>query len=329
LDLHDSYFQHDLTDRNDQLTDVADRLPATAGSRRGRRRFDDESRAPRGRRPAPALEGPDPAGDVERAEDLTYSTWLGALHGPAPRPAWVVTDLGAVDTELGVLKTGKEADVHLLERAVPGGPSSLLAAKRYRSSEHRMFHRDAGYLEGRRVRRSRETRAMATRTEFGRELIAGQWAMAEFGALSRLWELGRREGGVRVPYPVQLLGSELLLEFVGDADGSAAPRLAQVRPDAGELEALWTQLVEALTVLARAGLAHGDLSAFNVLVHRGQLVLIDLPQVVDVVANPQGPAFLARDVANVATWFRARGLDLDDGDAADLTERLLRDAGLA
>ena len=153
--------------------------------------------------------------------------------------------------------------------------------------------------------------------------------MAEFAALSRLWELGRREGGVRVPYPVQLLGTELLLEFVGDPDGTAAPRLAQVRPDADELRALWKQVVEALTVLARAGLAHGDLSPYNVLVHRGELVLIDLPQVVDIVANPQGPEFLARDVANVASWFRARGLGLDDDDVRDLTERLLADAGLA
>jgi RIO kinase 1 len=319
LDLHDQYDLHDLTTST---------RPRRSG-RTGRRRFDDdEPRAARGRRPAPVLEGPDPDGPAERAEDVAYSTWLGAVHGPKPRPGWVVTDLGAIDTELGVLKTGKEADVHLIERAVPGGPSSLLAAKRYRSSEHRMFHRDAGYLEGRRVRRSRETRAMATRTEFGRELLAGQWAMAEFAALSRLWELGRREGGVRVPYPVQLLGTELLLEFVGDASGEAAPRLAQVRPDADELRALWRQMVDALTVLARAGLAHGDLSPYNVLVHRGELVLIDLPQVVDVVANPQGPSFLARDVANVAAWFRARGLDLDDGDAADLTAQLLSDAGL-
>ena len=329
MDLHDPYSQHDLTDDTNDSAQLAGLAPRVRGSRHRRHRFDDdEPRAARSRRPAPDLEGPDPAGPGERSEDVPYSTWLGALHGPTPRPDWVVTDLGAVDVELGVLKTGKEADVHLLERAVPGGPFSLLAAKRYRSSEHRMFHRDAGYLEGRRVRRSREMRAMATRTDFGRDLLAGQWAMAEFGALSRLWELGRREGGVRVPYPVQLLGTELLLEFIGEPDGSAAPRLAQVRPDAGELAALWTQLVDALTVLARAGLTHGDLSPYNVLVHRGRLVLIDLPQVVDVVANPQGPAFLARDVANVATWFRGRGLGLDDGDVEDLIERLLTDAGL-
>jgi RIO kinase 1 len=168
---------------------------------------------------------------------------------------------------------------------------------------------------------------MATRTAFGRDLIAQQWARAEFAALGRLWELG-----ISVPYPVQLLGTELLIEFIGDADGTAAPRLAQVRADGDELADLWAQLVDAVSQLSSAGLAHGDLSPYNVLVHgRGaaaRVVLIDLPQIVDVVANPQGPSFLARDVANVATWFRARGLDLDDGDVERLTARLLADAGV-
>ena len=120
-----------------------------------------------------------------------WSTWERAEHGPAPRPDWVITELVAEDTELGVLKTGKEADVHLISREVPGtGRAILLAAKRYRSSDHRQFHRDAQYLEGRRVRRSRENRAMAGRTSFGRNLIAEQWAVAEFAALGHLWSAG-------------------------------------------------------------------------------------------------------------------------------------------
>jgi RIO kinase 1 len=294
---------------------------------KARRRFDDDEPhfVKRSRhRPEPPP-GPDP--DAPPAGDR-WTTWdaMGALHGPEPRPAWVITALGAVDTELGVLKTGKEADVHLLERWVPDTDVRvLLAAKRYRAPEHRLFHRDAGYLEGRRVRASRVTRAMAGRTSFGREAIAGQWAAAEFGALATLWDLGRRYGGVRVPYPVQVVGTELLLEFVGEPDGTAAPRLVQTRPLPAELRDLWDQLVASLTVLARAGLAHGDLSPFNVLVHRGELVLIDLPQVVDVVVNPQGPAFLHRDVTVMANWFAARGLEVD---AAALTADLLDDAGL-
>src|SRR5262249_15134061 len=162
----------------------------------------------------------------------------GVLHGPEPYPEWVVTELAAIDDELGIIKTGKEAEVYLVRRAVPdGGPSSLLAAKRYRAPEHRLFHRDAGYLEGRPVRRSREMRAMANRRAFGREVIAGQWAMAEFAALTRLWQ-----AGAAVPYPVQLLGTELMLEFIGEPDGQAAPRLAQLRPDGAELADLWGQL---------------------------------------------------------------------------------------
>jgi RIO kinase 1 len=220
-----------------------------------------------------------------------------------------------------VLKTGKEADVHLLERAVPGtGRRVLLAAKRYRTAEHRMFHRDAGYLEGRRVRSSREMRAMARRTEFGRDLLSGQWAAAEFAALSRLWA-----DGIAVPYPVQLAGTELLLEFVGSPAGAAAPRLAQLRPEPGLLADLWRQLGDALRGLARHGLTHGDLSAYNVLVHEGRLVLIDLPQVVDVVGNPQGPAFLTRDVARVTEWFAARGLPAAADAGAALLDELCAD----
>ncbi|MGC5017927.1 serine protein kinase RIO [Micromonospora sp. DT47] len=304
-------------------------LPAPQRRGRGKGRFDDDEPQflRRGRVTEPALAEPDePATD---AEDR-WSSWDEAVHGPEPHPDWLVTELAARDTELGVLKTGKEADVHLVRRAVPDTDRScLLAVKRYRDAQHRLFHRDAGYLEGRRVRRSRENRAMAGRTAFGRQMIAGQWAAAEFAALARLWEIGAASGRIAVPYPVQLIGTELMLEFVGDPDeGAAAPRLAQLRPEAAELRSLWDQLVDALVVLARAGYAHGDLSPYNLLVHAGRLVMIDLPQVVDMVANPQGPEFLARDVRVVATWFVARGLPPDQADPAELTGLLLREAGI-
>jgi RIO kinase 1 len=299
------------------------------GRIRTRRRFDDDDphfvkrwRPGTDVAPEPSDVDDPPVGD-------RWSTWDQApagLHGPQPRPDWVITEFAAVDTELGVLKTGKEADVHLIERGIPDTDRRvLLAAKRYRSPKHRLFHRDAGYLEGRRDKESRVTRAMARRTGFGREAIAGQWAAAEFGALSRLWEIGAEHGGVRVPYPVQLVGTELLLEFIGSPDGQAAPRLVQTRPGPDDLPGLWAQLVDAVTLLARAGLAHGDLSPYNVLLHDGELVLIDLPQVVDIVANPQGPRFLARDVTVMADWFTARGLEMS---ASDLVADLLLDAGL-
>ena len=245
-------------------------------------------------------------------------------RGPKPYPEWLVTDLAAVDTELGILKTGKEADVFLLRRGIPGTDRScLLAAKRYRSTDHRMFHRDADYLEGRRTRYTRENRAVATRTAFGRQLIAGQWAGAEFAALARL-----STAGIPVPYPVQILGTELLLEFIGSPDGTAAPRLAETRPDPASLTDLWHQLVDALVALARDGLAHGDLSAYNVLVHEGRLVMIDLPQVVDVIANVRGAFFLTRDAENIGRWFGQHGLAGVRPEPADLGALLCREARL-
>jgi RIO kinase 1 len=292
-----------------------------------RRRFDDDE--PQFLKQLPKFTPETGDDDVPDTGDR-WSTWdlsTAGERGPRPHPDWVVTELAAVDTELGMVKTGKEADVVLVRRAVPDTDRAcLLAAKRYRSAEHRMFHRDAGYLEGRRVRESRMNRAMSNRSAFGRQVIAGQWASAEFAALCRLWDVGVELGVRVVPYPVQILGTELLLEFIGTGDGEAAPRLAQLRPEADELADLWSQLVDALTVLSRCQIVHGDLSAYNVLVHDGRLVLIDLPQVVDVVSNPNGPEFLARDVRNVATWFSARGhagIDVEE-----LTRDLLREAGI-
>lgn len=299
--------------------------------RRNRRFDDDDGQLATRRRPGPIADlGPEAELDAPPTGDR-WSTWdqsTAGERGPRPYPDWLVTELAAVDTELGVLKTGKEADVHLLQRAVPGTDRScLLAAKRYRDTDHRQFHRDSGYLEGRRVRGSRETRAMAKGTSFGRKVIAGQWAVAEFVVLCRLWEASTALGQPIAPYPVQLLGTEVVMEFIGDHDtGQAAPRLAQLRPDPSQLADLWEQLVSAMSLLARLGLAHGDLSPFNLLVDDERLVLIDLPQVVDVVANPGGPDFLARDVRVVTAWFNARGLASADADR--LLAALLSDAGI-
>jgi RIO kinase 1 len=302
-------------------------VPDSAFHRRGKRRFDDDEPAfakrgaPRRSLPPPdALDAVDGLPEGDR-----WSTWdqsTSGERGPRPYPAWLVTELAAADTELGILKTGKEADVFLLRRAVPETDRScLLAAKRYRSAEHRMFHRDSAYTEGRRVRESRDNRAMANRSAVGRQMIAQQWASAEFSALCQL-----HRAGVPVPYPVQILGTEVLQEFIGEPDGTAAPRLAEVRPRGSELAGLWDQLVRALATLARGGLAHGDMSAYNLLVHRGRLVMIDLPQVIDVIAHPRGAEFLDRDAANVATWFAGRGLrDVTPG-PADLAALLRAEA---
>jgi RIO kinase 1 len=195
----------------------------------------------------------------------------------------------------------------LLERAVPGvgDQTSILAAKRYRGREHRNFHRDAGYLEGRTVRRSRDQRAIESRTRYGVQVMAGQWAATEFAALCELWSIG-----VPVPYPVQVDGTEILMEFIG-SDRVGAPRLAQVRASRTELAGYFGQVADAMRALAANGQAHGDLSAYNLLVDDGRVVMIDLPQVVDIVSNPNGVEFLQRDCRNICAWFESHGYSYD------------------
>jgi len=248
--------------------------------------------------------------DVEPRDDQRWTTWPAVTpseRGPEPRPSWVVTSAGALDTELGILKTGKEADVFLIERAVPDDPSqrTLLAAKRYRTSQHRTFHRSSIYTEGRRTRRSRDARATEKKSLYGREVAAAEWSFAEFEALCRAWELG-----APVPYPVQVNGTEVLMEFVGTGS-VAAPRLAQVRGDRDELTDLFRQVVDLMHVFAAAGFAHGDLSPYNLLVHEGRVRVIDLPQIVDVIANPQGFDLLHRDCVNVCDWFARHRVEAD------------------
>ncbi|WP_035736291.1 serine protein kinase RIO [Glycomyces arizonensis] len=264
----------------------------------------------------PVDDGP-PTGD-------RWSTWDDSealQRGPKPWPEWIITDLGAVDYELGVLKTGKEADVFLIERAVPDTDRAvLMASKRYRSAEHTQFNRAGDYTAGRTARRSRDRRAMEKRTKFGLEQAAGRWAATEFDALKRLYV-----AGVAVPYPVQILGTEVIMEFIGTGR-TAAPRLAETRPDEAELESLWEQACENLRLMAEQGFAHGDLSSYNTVVHEGRLVVLDLPQIVDIYANPKGLEFLTRDVENLGGWFTARGVDRQEVD--DLRVELMALAGL-
>jgi RIO kinase 1 len=247
----------------------------------------------------------------ELDEGQRWSTWMSVeplQRGPEPRPDWIVTSQGAIDTELGILKTGKEADVFLLERADPLDPESgvVMAAKRYRAPEHRSFHRSASYTEGRSMKRSRDNRAVKRKSTFGREVAAGEWAVSEWGALVRLWQLG-----LPVPYPVQIDGMEIIMEWI-TVDGETAPRLAQTRPHPDLLASYFDQVREMLATLAQSGLVHGDFSAYNLLAAGPRLVIIDLPQMVDLVGNANGMDYLLRDCTNICGWFRSRGLDVDE-----------------
>ena len=236
------------------------------------------------------------------AGESTYQE--ATSRGPEPTPDWVITSATARDTELGVLKSGKEADVFLLERRLLD-EVNLLAAKRYVPVGRRNFRNKGLYQQGRRMKDRREQRAADRKTAFGAKVGAHGWAAHEMEMLSRLWT-----AGVAVPYPVQQLGVELLLEFIGD-DERAAPRLVETHPRRVEATFLYEQVVVLLRGLARAGIAHGDLSAYNLLVWNDRVVMIDVPQATDLAINPNALDLFRRDVDNVCHWFDRKGVDVD------------------
>lgn len=251
--------------------------------------------------------------DDQLEENQRWSAWPDLeklMRGPTPYPPFVIEDASAIDTDLGVLKTGKEADVFLIERATDSR-SSLMAAKRYRGADQKLFHRSSTYTEGRSVRRSRDARALKNGSSYGRSVEAAQWAASEWNYLRLAFQ-----NGIAVPYPIQLDGTEIMMEFIEDPanPGSAAPRLQASNPSPDLLQSYWEQLREAMHGFARLGFVHGDLSPYNVLAAGDRLVIIDLPQLIDLAGNPQAVELLARDCANMCNWFSARGLEADDGE---------------
>ncbi len=252
--------------------------------------------------------------DTAEFLDPDASTYPVAAHGPEPVPDWVITSGDARDEDLGSLKSGKEADVNIVERTL-GEERNLLAAKRYRDTDHRQFRNDAAYRMGKEPKDGRTARAIKKKTGFGGNARAGIWAQAEFETLCRLWE-----AGLPVPYPVQWMGTELLLEYLGDDDG-AAPRLAEARPNKDLLEHLRDQAVAILWGLAGAAIVHGDLSPYNTLVWNDTLYVIDLPQaseLTDVTRaaqyNSNALDFLQRDCRNLLGYFQKKGVSTPDPD---------------
>jgi RIO kinase 1 len=246
--------------------------------------------------------------------DPGASTYATSTHGPEPVPDWVITSGDARDEDLGDLKSGKEADVSIVERTF-GEERNLLAAKRYRDTDHRSFRNDAAYRTGKVPRDGRVARAIKKKTAFGATASAAVWAQAEFATLSRLWL-----AGLPVPYPVQLSGTELMLEYLGDDDG-AAPRLAEARPNRELLEHLRDQAVAILWGLTGAAVVHGDLSSYNTLVWNDTLYVIDLPQAAELTDVTRSDAynsnaldFLQRDCRNLLGWFAKKGAEVPDPD---------------
>jgi RIO kinase 1 len=249
--------------------------------------------------------------DVPDADATTYP---GATHGPEPVPEWVITSGDARQEELGALKSGKEADVVLVERTF-GDEVNLIAAKRYRDTDHRTFRNDAAYRMGKEPREGRVARAIKKQTHFGSSARAGVWAQAEFEMLCRLWDVC-----LPVPYPIHLSGTVVMLQYLGDDDG-AAPRLSESRPSRDLLASLRDQAVAILWGLTGAGVVHGDLSAYNTLVWGDTLYVIDLPQAAELTDvtraaqyNSNALDFLQRDCRNLLGWFQKKGVETPDPD---------------
>ena len=247
-----------------------------------------------------------------------------------PIPAWLI-DEPYDDTDLGVLQSGKEAQISLIERRGADGSTSLLARKRYLPRQvankgelealgvqrASTFRNDVEYREGRQFRKSRDRRAIERMTAHGKRLLQDRWTGHEYETMRRLWS-----AGLSVPYPIGYEQDLFDLQYLGDRQG-AAPQLRAARLDGPAFERAFEQLLDGLAILVGQGLVHGDLSAYNLLWWDDRLWFIDFPQAVDLAANPQGVGYLHNDVVNICRWFAGRGLDVDGEEVfADLLARM-------
>jgi RIO kinase 1 len=200
---------------------------------------------------------------------------------------------GLVDEVLCQLMSGKEADVYVVQSR-----GEICCAKVYKEAGKRSFRQQAEYKEGRKGRNSRQARAMEKNTRYGREEKEGAWQNAEVVALQRL-----AEAGVRVPQILSCVGGVLLMELVVDANGDPAPRLNDLKLTKAQAREYHRLMIAQIALMLCAGLIHGDLSEYNVLVGNGGLVIIDLPQAVDAAGNNNAGRMLERDVANITAYF--------------------------
>jgi RIO kinase 1 len=207
---------------------------------------------------------------------------------------------GLIDSVVRQLKSGKEADVYVVHA---GGETC--AAKVYKEAHKRSFRQAVDYTENRKVRNSRQARAMSKRTTFGRQQQEAAWQSAEVDALYRL-----AAAGVRVPRPHNFHDGVLLMELVADEHGDAAPRLNDLSFSAEDARRHHATLVDEVVRMLCAGVIHGDLSEFNILLAADGPVIIDLPQAVDAAGNNHAARMLMRDVDNLRRFFGQFAPDL-------------------
>jgi len=200
---------------------------------------------------------------------------------------------GFIDTVVRQLMSGKEATVYVVRLG-----EETFCAKIYKEANQRSFRQAVDYTENRKVKNSRQARAMAKGTKFGRQAQEAAWQSAEVDALYRL-----AHAGVRVPKPHNFCDGVLLMELVSDANGDAAPRLNDVQMSALDAKRHHHTLVREVVRMLCVGVVHGDLSEFNILMAHDGPVIIDLPQAVDAAGNNHAKRMLLRDVNNLKQYF--------------------------
>ncbi|WP_295751489.1 PA4780 family RIO1-like protein kinase [Undibacterium sp.] len=210
-----------------------------------------------------------------------------------PKRIQPLVEEGLVDDVLRQLMSGKEATVYVVRCG-----EEIRCAKVYKEANQRSFHQAASYQEGRKVKNSRQARAMEKGTRYGRKMQEEAWQNAEVDALYRL-----AAAGVRVPKPYICFEGVLLMDLVTDAAGNAAPRLNDVELSEAQALDYHAQLLQQVVLMLCAGVIHGDLSEFNILVDADGPVIIDLPQAIDAASNTEAAVLLERDVANLASYF--------------------------
>jgi len=204
-----------------------------------------------------------------------------------------LVDDGLIDDVVRRLKSGKEADVYTVLCG-----EEIRCAKVYKEATQRSFKQAVQYQEGRKVRNSRNARAMQKGSKFGRKQQEESWQTAEVDALFRL-----ANAGVRVPQPYICLDGVLLMELITDGDGVVAPRLSDVILTEEEAVADFETMIRNIVRMLCAGIVHGDLSEFNVLMDAEGPVIIDLPQAVDAAANNHAESMFERDVNNMTEYY--------------------------
>ncbi len=200
---------------------------------------------------------------------------------------------GFIDTVVRQLMSGKEAMVYVVRLE-----QETFCAKIYKEAQNRSFRQAVDYTENRQVKNSRQARAMAKGTKFGRQAQEAAWQSAEVDALYRL-----ANAGVRVPKPINFCEGVLLMELVTDANGDAAPRLNDIQMSSEDAKRHHSTLIKEVVRMLCAGIVHGDLSEFNILMASDGPVIIDLPQAVDAAGNNHAQRMLMRDVSNLRQYF--------------------------